>query len=62
MRGQRRAESSIGLPYRVEMIGVTVDPALAVGRALRRTMVEGRGVPVAPLLRSHRLFSQVKHT
>jgi hypothetical protein len=40
------------------MVGVTVDPALAVGRGLRRKMMTGRGVPVAPQLRSHRLYSE----
>ena len=44
--------------YRIEMVGVTVDPALAVGRGLRRKMMTGRGVPVAPQLRSHRLYSE----
>ncbi len=46
------------LPYTIEMIGVTVDPSLAVGRGLRRKMMTGRGVPVAPQLRSHRLYSE----
>ena len=54
--GPRSSDSNL-LPYRVEMVGVTVDPSLAVGRGLRRKMVTGRGVPVAPQLRSHRLFS-----
>eukprot|EP01043_Picozoa_sp_COSAG02_P051153 COSAG02_NODE_5350_length_4408_cov_48.603852_3_plen_537_part_00 len=46
------------LPYKIEMIGVTVDPSLAVGRGLRRKMMTGRGVPVSPQLRSHRLYSE----
>jgi len=46
------------LPYRVEMVGVTVDPAEAVARGIRRYMATGRGVPISGQLRSHRLFSE----
>ena len=45
------------LPYRVEVVGVTCDPALAVARGVWRRLRSGRGVPVAEQLRSHRLFS-----
>lgn len=59
LRDERpREDADSRLPYLVEMTGVTVDPALAVGRGLRRQMVEGRGVPVRPQLRSHQLYSQ----
>lgn len=46
------------LPYRVEMVGVTVDPEHAVARGIRRAIVTGRGVPVNGQIRSHRLYSQ----
>lgn len=46
------------LPYRVEMVGVTVDAEHAVSRGIRRAIVTGRGVPVRGQLRSHRLYSQ----
>jgi hypothetical protein len=49
---------SAPLAYRIEMIGVSVDPSLAVGRGLRRKMMTGRGVPVAPQLRSHKWYSE----
>ena len=45
-------------PYRIEMIGVTLDPEKAVARGLRRKLLTGRGVPVFGQLRSHRLFSE----
>lgn len=58
--GPRKVEEGAPapLPYQIEMIGVTVDPSLAVGRGLRRKMMTGRGVPVSPQLRSHRLYSE----
>ncbi|CAD7696114.1 unnamed protein product [Ostreobium quekettii] len=46
------------LPYRIELVGVTCDPALAVGRGIWRKLRTGRGVPVSSQLRSHRLFAQ----
>jgi len=46
------------LPYRVEMVGVTIDPEHAVARGIRRAIVTGRGVPVNGQIRSHRLYSQ----
>lgn len=46
------------LPYKVEMVGVTVDPEKAVARGLRRKLITSRGVPVFGQLRSHRLYSQ----
>ena len=44
-------------PYRIELVGVTCDPALAVARGLWRAVRTGRSVPPASLLRSHRLFA-----
>jgi len=44
-------------PYRVELVGVTCDPALAVVCGLWRAVRTGRSVPPASLLRSHRLFA-----
>ena len=46
------------LPYKVEMVGVTVDPEHAVSRGIRRAIVTGRGVPIKGQLRSHRLYSE----
>lgn len=45
------------LPYRVEVVGVTCDPSLAVARGVWRRLRSGRCVPVAEQLRSHRLFA-----
>lgn len=45
------------LPYRVEIVGVTCDPGLAVARGVWRRLRSGRCVPVAEQLRSHRLFA-----
>ena len=45
------------LPYRVEVVGVTCDPGLAVARGVWRRLRSGRCVPVAEQLRSHRLFA-----
>ena len=45
-RAEKHDEADGRVAYRIEMTGVTVDPALAVGRGLRRQMVTGRGVPV----------------
>jgi len=36
-----------GAPYVVEMVGVTVDPEVAVQRGIVRHITEGRGVPEA---------------
>eukprot|EP00210_Caulerpa_lentillifera_P007168 g6858.t1 len=46
------------LPYRIELVGVTCDPALAVARGIWRKIRTGRGVSISSQLRSHRLFSQ----
>lgn len=51
-------EDRLFLPYRVEMVGVTVDPEHAVSRGIRRAIITGRGVPVQGQLRSHRLYSE----
>eukprot|EP00873_Tetraselmis_striata_P046075 jgi/Tetstr1/466339/TSEL_010869.t1 len=45
-------------PYRIEMIGVTCDPGLAVCRGIWRWLSVGRGVPISAQLRSHRLFAE----
>eukprot|EP01050_Picozoa_sp_SAG11_P010647 SAG11_NODE_1079_length_5962_cov_20.499232_1_plen_737_part_00 len=42
-------------PYRIKMVGVSCEPALAVARALRRKMICGRGVPLRSQLRSHKV-------
>eukprot|EP00899_Mesostigma_viride_P027541 jgi/Mesvir1/7972/Mv11878-RA.2 len=44
-------------PYRVEMVGVTAAPLVAVKRGLVRQLIASRSVPLPALLRSHRLFS-----
>jgi hypothetical protein len=44
--------------YRIELVGVTCDPGLAVARGVWRKLRSGRSVPVAAQLRSHRLFSE----
>ncbi|CAM9401388.1 unnamed protein product [Chrysoparadoxa australica] len=44
--------------YKIEIVGAYCPPELAVARGIRRKIVIGRGVPVAPQLRSHRLFAQ----
>ncbi|KAK9832479.1 hypothetical protein WJX81_000145 [Elliptochloris bilobata] len=46
------------LPYRIELVGVTCDPGLAVARGIWRRIRTGRGVPIHLQLRSHRLFSE----
>lgn len=46
------------LPYRIELLGVTCDPGLAVARGMWRRLRSGRSVPVRVQLRSHRLFSE----
>lgn len=45
-------------PYRIEVIGVTCDPGLAVARGVWRKLRTGRSVRTSTLLRSHRLFSE----
>lgn len=52
------AKEFIRRPYKIEMVGVTVDPEKAVARGLRRKLITNRGVPVTGQLRSHRLFSE----
>eukprot|EP00124_Ichthyophonus_hoferi_P003928 Ihof_evm3s381 gene=Ihof_evmTU3s381 len=47
-----------GPAYRVEMVGVTVDPEVAVQRAMVRELATGRGVPVEAQLKSHQMFSK----
>lgn len=44
-------------PYKVTVVGCTCEPHLAVARGLRRMLLVGRGVPILPQLRSHKLFS-----
>jgi hypothetical protein len=56
VRGARLADPRP--PYRIKMVGVTCDPAIAVGRGFRRKVITGRGVPLPPQIRSHRLYSQ----
>lgn len=45
-------------PYRVELVGVTVDAEVAVMRGIVRRIIEGRGVPIPDQLHSHALFSR----
>lgn len=45
-------------PYRIELVGVTCDPQLAVARGFWRKLHTGRAVPVEAQLRSHRLFAK----
>lgn len=45
------------LPYKVELVGVTCSPTLAVARGFWRRLRTGRGVPVAAQLRSHKAFA-----
>ena len=45
-------------PYRIELVGVTCDPGLAVARGVWRKLRSGRSVPIPSQLRSHRLFSE----
>ena len=44
-------------PYHIHHVGVTCEPHLAVARGIRRSLITGRGVPVAPQLRSHKLYA-----
>jgi len=46
------------IPYRIELVGVTVDPYVAVRRGFIRKLLTGRGVPVRGQLKSHQLFSK----
>lgn len=52
VRGQRRSEKVE--PYVIEIVGVTVDPSVAVERGIVRKIITGRGVPVHKQLASHR--------
>jgi Zeta toxin len=45
-------------PYRIEIVGVTVNTSIAVERAIVRSIVTGRGVPVREQLESHLRFSR----
>lgn len=56
VRGERR--SSPARRYRIEVVGVTVEPAVAVERGIVRKLLTGRGVPVRQQLLSHRQFSE----
>lgn len=51
-------DTSTKVPYRIELVGVTCDPGLAVARGIWRKIRTGRSVPVTAQLRSHRLFSE----
>lgn len=44
-------------PYKVELVGVTCSPTLAVARGFWRRLRTGRGVPIAAQLRSHKAFA-----
>jgi thiol-disulfide isomerase/thioredoxin len=56
VKGERRAAPA--RRYRVEIVGVTVEPAVAVERGIVRKLLIGRGVPVRQQLESHRQFSE----
>ncbi|KAI0567137.1 Zeta toxin [Gracilaria domingensis] len=56
VRSKKRPEPVA--PYRVELVGVTTDPEIAVMRGMIRKMTTGRGVPVPSQLNSHALFSK----
>jgi thiol-disulfide isomerase/thioredoxin len=45
--------------YIIEVIGVTVETAIAVERGIIRKILTGRGVPISKQLESHRLFSEL---
>jgi hypothetical protein len=51
------AQARPGVPYHVEMVGVTVRPEIAVQRGIIRHIVSDRRVPLAEQLQSHRLFA-----
>jgi len=57
-RAEPMDEDLLLLPYRVEMVGVTVNAEHAVSRGIRRAIITGRAVPVRGQLRSHRLYSE----
>eukprot|EP00760_Papus_ankaliazontas_P012794 PhM_4_TR15558/c0_g1_i1/m.82696 len=44
--------------YHLELVAVTVDPAVAVQRAILRQIDTTRGVPIRSLLQSHKRFSE----
>jgi thiol-disulfide isomerase/thioredoxin len=44
-------------PYQIEVVGVSADASVAVERAIVRSIVTGRSVPVREQLESHRRFS-----
>ncbi|EFJ30534.1 hypothetical protein SELMODRAFT_231175 [Selaginella moellendorffii] len=44
-------------PYRIELVGVTCEPVLAVERGIRRAIITKRAVPIKGQLRSHKLFA-----
>ena len=54
---QSKKKETVGVPYVVRFMGITVDPRLAVQRGILRRMSTGRVVPVAAQLRSFRLFA-----
>uniref|UniRef100_A0A7S4CQI9 Zeta toxin domain-containing protein n=1 Tax=Eutreptiella gymnastica TaxID=73025 RepID=A0A7S4CQI9_9EUGL len=45
------------IPYLVEMVGVTVNPEVAVQRGIVRQIISGRGVPITSQLQSHKMYS-----
>eukprot|EP01103_Thecamoeba_quadrilineata_P008359 TRINITY_DN18118_c0_g1_i1.p1 TRINITY_DN18118_c0_g1~~TRINITY_DN18118_c0_g1_i1.p1 ORF type:complete len:585 (+),score=70.79 TRINITY_DN18118_c0_g1_i1:74-1828(+) len=57
-KGSRMVNMAHDQGYDVVMIGVIVDPALAVRRSLERAVRSKRVVPSHDLLRAHKLFSQ----
>lgn len=56
VKGRRRLVPT--RPYRIEVVGVTIEPAVAVERGIVRKLVTGRGVPVSKQLESHKSFSE----
>ena len=53
-----RARNEMRVPYWLQLVAVTVDPALAVQRAILRQIGTGRSVPIQSLLQSHKRFAQ----
>lgn len=56
MKGDERTEQVPA--YHIEIVGVTVSPAVAVERGIVRKIITGRGVPVENQLASHKQFSE----
>lgn len=57
-KGLQQIKTAKEKGYKVILIGVTVEPAIAITRAVTRAKSKGRWVPVSMLLEAHKGFSE----